>query len=108
MTIPGRGLLAMRDRTDAFLAVTTGAGGVWWLDGSEIRNQPAFPVEVVDTVGAGDVFHGALALALAERQPEPAALRFASAAAALKCARPGGRAGTPARSEVEELLKGDG
>ncbi len=104
---PGEGLLAIRDRTDAFLAVTTGAGGVWWLDGSEIRNQPAFPVEVVDTVGAGDVFHGALALALAERLPEPAALRFASAAAALKCARPGGRAGTPSRSEVDELLKGD-
>jgi len=105
---PGEGLIAIRDRTDAFLAVTTGAGGVWWLDGLEIRHQPAFPVEVVDTVGAGDVFHGALALALAERQPEPAALRFASAAAALKCARPGGRAGTPARSEVEELLKGGG
>jgi sulfofructose kinase len=108
VTDPGEGLLAMRDRTEAFLAVTTGAGGVWWLDGPEIRNQSAFPVEVVDTVGAGDVFHGALALALAEGQPEPVALRFASAAAALKCARPGGRAGTPARSEVEELLKGDG
>ncbi len=103
---PGAGLVATRERTDAFLAVTTGAGGVWWLDGSEVRNQPAFPVEVVDTVGAGDVFHGALALALAEQQPEPSALRFATAAAALKCGRPGGRAGTPTRSEVDELLKG--
>ncbi|MBT8192131.1 MAG: hypothetical protein KJP22_01925 [Acidimicrobiia bacterium] len=105
---PGEGLLVIRERTGAFLAVTTGAGGVWWLDdGMEVRHQPAFPVDVVDTVGAGDVFHGAFALALAERQPEPAALRFAAAAAALKCARPGGRAGTPAREEVEELLKGD-
>ena len=106
---PGDGLLAVRVQTDAFLAVTTGAGGVWWLDdGLEVRHQPAFPVVVVDTVGAGDVFHGALALALAERQPEPEALRFAAAAAALKCARPGGRAGTPGRLEVEALVKGDG
>lgn len=104
---PGEGLLVIRDRTDAFLAVTTGAGGVWWLDELEVRHQPAFPVDVVDTVGAGDVFHGALALALAEQQPEPEALRFAAAAAALKCTRPGGRAGTPARAEVDELLKGN-
>jgi sulfofructose kinase len=103
---PGAGLLEIREQTGAFLAVTTGAGGAWWLDGSEVRNQPVFPVEVVDTVGAGDVFHGALALALAEHQPEPAAIRFATAAAALKCSRPGGRAGTPTRAEVDELLKG--
>ncbi|NNC92206.1 MAG: sugar kinase, partial [Acidimicrobiia bacterium] len=104
---PGDGLLAIREHTDAFLAVTTGAGGAWWLEGSGVRNQPAFPVEVVDTVGAGDVFHGALALALAEHQPEPAAIRFATAAAALKCSRPGGRAGSPTRAEVDALLKGD-
>jgi sulfofructose kinase len=105
---PGEGLLLVRERTNAFLAVTTGAGGVWWLDdGLDVRHQPAFAVDVVDTVGAGDVFHGAFALALAERKPEDAALRFAAAAAALKCARPGGRAGAPTRAEVEELLKGN-
>jgi sulfofructose kinase len=63
------------------------------------------PVQVVDTLGAGDVFHGAYALALAEGKPALAAARFASAAAAIKCGRPGGRAGSPTRGEVEELFR---
>jgi sulfofructose kinase len=61
-------------------------------------------VPVVDTLGAGDVWHGALALALAEKQGERAAVRFASAAAAIKVQRYGGRAGVPTRDEVERLL----
>ena len=101
-------LVAIRSRTDAWLAVTAGSDGVWWLDGKELRHQDVFPVEVVDTVGAGDVFHGALTLALAEGQAEAEAVRFAAAAAALKCSRPGGRTGTPSRPEVEDLMKGQG
>jgi sulfofructose kinase len=58
----------------------------------------------VDTLGAGDVFHGAFALALTENQDIPTALRFASAAAALKCTRFGGAFAAPQRAEVEELL----
>jgi sulfofructose kinase len=58
----------------------------------------------VDTLGAGDVWHGAFALALAEGRPEPAAVRFASAAAALKVQRAGGRAGAPTRGELEAFL----
>ncbi len=61
---------------------------------------------VVDTLGAGDVFHAALALALAEGQDEGDALRFASAAAALKCSRPDGIAGAPTRAEIHALLAG--
>ena len=64
----------------------------------------AFDVDVVDTLGAGDVFHGAFVLALAETRPVPDALRWASAAAALKCTRFGGRAGIPSRAEVDEFL----
>ena len=100
------GLLALASQTDAWLAVTSGADGVWWTDGAEIHHQPAFEVDVVDTVGAGDVFHGAFALGLADGQSEEAAVRFAAAAAALKCTRPGGRAGVPTRAEVEALLEG--
>ncbi len=59
---------------------------------------------VVDTLGAGDVFHAALGLALAEGQRDQDALRFAAAAAAIKCSRPDGIAGAPTRSEVEALL----
>lgn len=66
--------------------------------------EPGFRVEVVDTLRAGDVFHGAYALALAERKPPADAARFASAAAALKCTRRGRRAGIPARNEVERLI----
>jgi sulfofructose kinase len=62
-------------------------------------------VAAVDTLGAGDAFHGAFALALAEGRDLPAALRFAGATAALKCMRFGGGASAPTRQEVEAFLK---
>jgi sulfofructose kinase len=101
----GLGLRRMRERTDAWLCVTCGGKGVYWLDGDQIRHLPAFAVEVVDTLAAGDVFYGALGLALAEGQPIEAALPFASAAAAVKCTRFGGRDGIPSRPDVERLLR---
>jgi len=61
-------------------------------------------VPVVDTLGAGDVWHGAFALALAEGRDESAAVRFASAAAALKVQRAEGRAGAPTRAELDGFL----
>ena len=61
-------------------------------------------MHTVDTLGAGDVFHGAFALAITEKQDLREALRFASAAAALKCTRFGGAFAAPQRAEVEELL----
>lgn len=102
---PGEGLRRARGRTDAWLAVTVGADGVLWLDGSEIRHLPAFSVDAVDTLGAGDVFHGALALGLGEGMVAEGAIRLASATAALKCTRFGGRAGIPGRAEVEAFLE---
>ena len=66
--------------------------------------MPAFPVDVVDTLAAGDVFHGAFAFGLARGYPTYQIMRFASAAAAIKCSRFGGRAGAPAKSEVDALL----
>lgn len=89
-----------------FVAVTLGAKGVAWLDTTgAVRAIPAIPVTAVETLGAGDVFHGAFTLALAEGQSEAEALRFASAAAALKCARKGARSSYPSRNEVELCLK---
>ena len=84
--------------------VTRGEQGTTMLVDGALHHVPAVPVQVVDTLGAGDIFHGAYALALAEGKPVLAAARFASAAAAVKCSRPGGREGSPTRSEVEELL----
>jgi sulfofructose kinase len=97
-------LRAEARRHGNWVAVTDGANGCWFAEGEEIDHVPAFKVEVVDTLGAGDTFHGALALALGEGQEETRAVRFASAAASLKCARFGGRKGMPNRAEVERLL----
>jgi sulfofructose kinase len=91
--------------TPSFLAGTRGPRGTIWLDDQGRQQEtPAFPVHTVDTLGAGDVFHGAFALAITEGQELEAALRFASAAAALKCTRFGGAFAAPQRAEVEALL----
>jgi sulfofructose kinase len=89
----------------AWLAVTCGAGGVFIWDRGRTSHVPAFAVTAVDTLGAGDVWHGAFTLALAEGQAETAAVRFANAAAAIKCTRFGGRKGAPTRAEVDAFLR---
>lgn len=90
--------------TPAFLGVTSGAQGVTWLENGEPKHMPAFPVHTVDTLGAGDAFHGAFTLAIAEGQSLEQAMRFASATAALKCTRFGGAFGSPQRVEVDRFL----
>ena len=75
--------------------VTQGEQGVQWLDATGLHHTPARPVYVVDTTGAGDVFHGAFAAALALGQDTPYAMGFASSTAALKCQYAGGRSGIP-------------
>jgi sulfofructose kinase len=91
-------------RTGAFIAVTNGPDDVLWIETLGLRRMPVFTVATVDTLAAGDVFHGAFALAIAEGGDEPAAMRFAAAASALKCARFGGIAGAPNRAKVDALL----
>ncbi|QKD01687.1 sugar kinase [Mesorhizobium loti] len=93
-------------RTDAFVAVTGGAAGTWWFDRAarSSRHVAAPKIKAVDTLAAGDVFHGAFAVGLAEAMPVEQALRFASAAAALKCQRFGGRLGAPERAETLAMV----
>jgi sulfofructose kinase len=98
------GLRALVRQTSSHVSVTLGERGVEWLDGDVVTSLAAFAVDVVDTTAAGDVFHGAFALALAEGHDEPVAFRFAAAAAALKCARAGARIGMPERRAVDEFL----
>lgn len=81
--------------------VTLGADGVMWFDGARIRSTPAPKIRPVDTLAAGDTWHGAFALALAEGRALDAAIEFATAVAAMKCTRFGGRAGIPRREEFE-------
>jgi sulfofructose kinase len=105
---PVRGLRATAGRLRGWGCVTAGAAGVYVLEGGRVTHFPGHAVQVVDTLGAGDVWHGAFALGLAEGMVEPAAVRFASAAAALKVQRPGGRAGAPTREEVEDFVRSAG
>ncbi|MGX8011713.1 sugar kinase [Mesorhizobium sp. ORM8.1] len=96
----------LASRTDAFVAVTGGAAGTWWHDRESggVGHVEAPKVKAVDTLAAGDVFHGAFAVGLAEAMPMEEALRFASAAAALKCLRFGGRLGAPDRAETLAMM----
>ncbi len=87
---------------DGWACVTDGAEGVTIRGGGHV---PAMRVDVRDTLGAGDVWHGAFALRLAEGADEEDAVRFACAAAALKCTRFGGGKGCPDRAETEHFLK---
>lgn len=77
------------------VAVTRGLQGVSWYQNGTLQMRPAFPVEAIDTTGAGDVFHGAYAFAIGGGLAVRDAMSFASAAAALKCTRAGGRAAIP-------------
>lgn len=90
------------------VAVTLGDKGLVYCNGETSGELPAFQVDVVDTTGAGDVFHGAFCYGLVEGFPFVDNLRFASATSALKCQKIGGRAGIPTRSEVDAFLAGRG
>jgi sulfofructose kinase len=89
------------------VVITLGEGGLIWGKGQARGRQPAFAIEAVDTTGAGDVFHGAYMVGLAEQMNWGDTLRFASAAAALCCRRMGARLGVPSRADVDAFLAAD-
>jgi len=87
------------------VVITDGlAGSYGWTADGQSSYQSAFEVSVVDTTGAGDVYHGAFVVGLLEGWPLQRNMAFASATAALKCTRLGGRAGIPTMAEVEQFL----
>jgi len=77
------------------IAVTRGERGVSWYENGQLHQQAAYTVDVVDTTGAGDVFHGAYALAIGAGLDVRAAMAFSAATAAMKCRHAGGRNGIP-------------
>ena len=93
-------LRAAAKRTSGLVGVTAGERGFFWFDGARVNHAPAPQVAAVDTLAAGDVFHGAFALGLAEGMDVAKAGRFACVAASIKCTRFGGRLGAPTREEV--------
>jgi ribokinase len=97
---------ALRRRGARSVVVTLGGEGSVAVTAGGVTRVPAFRVEVVDTTAAGDAFNAALAVALAERRPLDAALRFAGAAGALTCTRRGAQVALPVRTDVDRLVAG--
>lgn len=98
-------LIEAQRLTEGVVYVTNGSDGCFWLENSQLMHEPTFHVDIVDTTGAGDVFHGALAVAIAEGMRSREAVRFANASAAIKCTMPGGRDGIPERAYVNSFIE---
>ncbi len=97
-------LLTVAAQHSQHVGASCGEDGYYWVENGHIAHVSALQVDVVDTLSAGDVFHGAFALAVLEGQGIAAAARFACVAASLKCTRFGGRLGCPSRAEVLTVL----
>ena len=100
-----RAAVRLRSRGPNIVIVTLGARGVF-VSSPDLEGLFAgFAVEPVDTTAAGDVFNGALAVALAEKRPLPDAVRLAQAAAAISVTRIGAQPSAPTRAEIDAFLK---
>jgi sugar/nucleoside kinase (ribokinase family) len=99
-----RAMRKLRRLNDGLMCVTLGARGAVLLDGDRFIHEPGFAVEAVDTTGAGDVFRGAFIAALLDGEAPRDAVRFANAAAAVSCTRPGAINSVPTREDSAALL----
>jgi ribokinase len=84
--------------------VTLGSDGCLVLLKDRSLLVPSFPVEALDTVGAGDAFNGALAVALAEKRPLAEAAAWACAAGALAVTQAGAQGASPSREQIDQLF----
>ena len=99
-------LEAIRSRfPEAKILLTLGTEGAVYADSTRVLRQPIFPVEAVDTTGAGDTFTGYFLAGLAGGLPMEQILRISAMASAIAVSRPGAVPSIPARSEVLERLK---
>ena len=90
------------------VVITQGKKGGLFYDGERLLAYPAYPADVVDSNGAGDVFHGAFAAGLLHGYTEEACCHYASAASALKCGGTGARESAPRHDDVLDLLRRNG
>ena len=97
---PARMARAMLEHGPRLAVVTLAEEGSVLAAGDEVIRQPGFRVSVVDTTGAGDVFHGAFLHGLVQGWPLARVQEFACLVAALKCTRLGGRVAIPTLAEV--------
>ncbi len=99
------GLRQALSDTGCWVCVTDGENGVWYLKNNLLKNIPAFSVKAIDTVGAGDVWHGIFTLCLGEGMGEVTAITTANAAAAMKCEKFGGITASPDRQSCFSFMK---
>ena len=85
--------------------ITLGEAGALVCDGASAVHFEAFPVDAIDTTGAGDAFNGALAVGLSAGGTLEQVIPLASAAAALTCTRRGAQDALPDRADVERFLQ---
>ena len=104
----GKAAEALRQRGVETVLVTLGARGVYAVGEEYTGLISGFGVKAVDTTAAGDVFNGALAVALAESMPLEDAVTFAQAAAALSVTKLGAQPSAPTLEEIEEFLAMNG
>jgi len=95
----------LRSRGVQTVIITLGVRGAYVADGDVQQRVPGFKVKAVDTTAAGDVFNGALAVALAEGRVILEAVRFANAAAALSVTRRGAQPSAPLRVAIDRMLR---
>jgi ribokinase len=98
------GLDSMVDMVSGAVIVTLGGNGVMVAERRKRHHLPAYPVEVIDTVAAGDAFVGAFAVALAEGKFVVDAAGFGNAAGALTVTHPGAQPSIPTRAELDKFL----
>ena len=85
-------------------AATLGTEGVLGWDGTQFLHAPAYRVPVIDTTGAGDIFHAGFIFGLLQKWPSQRIFDFACAAAALNCTGAGARGKIASVDEIEELV----
>lgn len=101
-------LEAARQAGAGAVVATAGGRGAYLRSGDDWALVPSFGVDVVSTMGAGDVFHGALLAGLAEGRDLRAAVVFANAVAAMSCRALDGRAAIPSRQEADAFVQAKG
>ncbi len=102
---PEKAAHLLQEKYGGVVVITAGEMGAFCRTSENVFYQPAFQVDVVDTTGAGDVFHGAFMVGLIENWPLPKILEFSAAVAAMKCRGLGGRAMIPSREEAMAFLR---
>jgi len=103
---PEKALEVLHDLGPKEVIITLGSKGSIGLSGKGIIFQKAFPIDAVDTTGAGDVYHGAYIYGLLQEWDMQKCMRFASAASAIKCRQIGARKGIPQLEEIRKFMSG--